>query len=786
MSNNTRSAQGQSSAGDPLRQPDGKLGETMAHGDTSSTGGVAPRAGQADQWIGRKIDRYLVRELLGTGGMGVVFLAHDTMIERDVAIKMLPEELSSSQNALGRFLAEAKSAGKIAHANVVSIYEIDQHENSYYLVMEYVGGGTIATELERGPLSVLAATKILADACRGLAAAHAVGLVHRDIKPANLLRSHDGAVKIADFGLAKQTLGATLNLTQEGSVAGTPYFMSPEQCEALPVDSRSDIYSLGATYYSLLSGEHPYQDAGSIVQIMFAHVKGPPLDPRKVNPSVPRACCEIVQRATAKRPEDRYQSAAEMLADLEAVIATLSGAEIQLPSHTGVGPAVRMPSTTLAPAVPTRRNWLIAAGLAAVGLAAGLGGFAVLRDSGEARQPDPALPVVLSGEPIRVGVLHSLSGSMEESESPVVDATLLAIDELNASGGVLGRPVEAVVRDGRSNSQAFAEEAENLLTKENVCTVFGCWTSADRKTIVPIIERHNNLLVYPVQYEGLEQSPNVIYLGATPNQQIIPALDWLYAFQRKRKFFLVGSDYVFPRTAGAIIRDELKQLGGEVVGEAYLPLGSYDVQKVVDQIVAAKPDVILNTINGDTNVPFFRRLHAAGITSDKIPTISFSIGGPELRHFDRGTLAGDFAAWSYFQSLDTLDNQRFVSLFQEKYGSQRVLNDPMEAAYIGVKLWAAAVQQAGSTDPEKIRAAFVQQKIMAPEGEVRIDPATQHAYRTPRMGRITADNDFEVVSSDVKPEPPRPFPPSRSRAEWEKFLADLHTQWGGRWSAPAK
>ncbi len=288
---------------------------------------------------------------------------------------------------------------------------------------------------------MLAASQITADACRGLSAAHAVGLVHRDIKPANLLRTSSGSVKIADFGLAKQTIGASLQLTQEGAVAGTPYFMSPEQCESRPVDARSDIYALGATYYSLLTGMHPYQDAGSIVQIMFAHVSGEPLDPRKIKPSIPTACAEIIQRATAKRPEDRYQSANEMLADLEAVIATLSGtSDIVLPSQSGVRSAIHAPTQAQGPQRHTRRNWLLAAGLGAVGMVTGIGGMILLRDSDSARQPDEALvvPPAPTGPPIRVGVLHSLTGSMEESESPVVDATLLAIEQLNAAGGVLG------------------------------------------------------------------------------------------------------------------------------------------------------------------------------------------------------------------------------------------------------------------------------------------------------------------------------------------------------------
>lgn len=347
------------------QRTDAKMGETLAHGESGAGLSAAnlPSFSNAEQWIGRRIDRYEIRSLLGAGGMGVVFLAFDTMIEREVALKMLPIELSSNETALSRFLSEAKAAGKLTHPNAVAIYEVDRDGDAYYLVMEYVGGGTIEAELQRsGGLSVLAATQITADACKGLAAAHGVGLVHRDIKPANLLRAPDGSVKIADFGLAKQTIGSSMQLTREGAVAGTPYYMSPEQCESRPVDARSDIYSLGATYYSLLTGAHPYEESGSIVQIMFAHVGGPPLDPRKIRATLPAACTQIVQRATAKKREDRYQSADEMLADLNAVIATLSGTtEIALPSRSGVNhAAVEAARSPLGAAKTNRRVWLAA------------------------------------------------------------------------------------------------------------------------------------------------------------------------------------------------------------------------------------------------------------------------------------------------------------------------------------------------------------------------------------------------------------------------------------------
>ena len=204
---------------------------------------------------------------------------------------------------------------------------------------------------------------------------------------------------------------------------------------------------------------------------------------------------------------------------------------------------------------------------------------------------------------------------------------------------------------------------------------------------MPVFEELDHLLVYPVQYEGIEESPNVIYTGAAPNQQIIPAVKWAYAFENKRRFFLVGSDYVFPRVAHAIIKDQLKELGAELVGEAFLPLGSSDVQPIIEQIIVAKPDVILNSINGDSNRAFFSELRASGITPETTPTISFSVEEEELRQLDAAAMAGDYAAWNYFQSIDSEENKQFVASFRKKYGPQRVVTDPMESAYFGVKLW---------------------------------------------------------------------------------------------------
>ncbi|HTT74767.1 MAG TPA: transporter substrate-binding protein [Candidatus Binataceae bacterium] len=371
--------------------------------------------------------------------------------------------------------------------------------------------------------------------------------------------------------------------------------------------------------------------------------------------------------------------------------------------------------------------------------------------------------------PIRVGVLHSLTGTMAHSESPVVDATLLAIGELNQRGGLLGRHVQAVVVDGKSDARTFGLEAEWLIKEKRALAIFGCWMSAHRKAVLPVVERHDSLLVYPVQYEGLEGSPNVFYLGAAPNQQIIPAIRWAFGFLNCKRLFLVGSDYIFPRIANEIVRDQVKRMGGTIAGESYIPSGGVEMASLVAQIAASKPDLIVNTINGDSYIPFFRSLRTHGLTPDRIPVLSFSIGENELRSLD---IPGNYAAWNYFQSIDRTENRLFVNSFRARYGPQRVTSDPMEAAYIGVHLWAQAVEQAGCEDIVRIREALRHQSLNAPEGAVHIDPVNQHTWKTIRVGRIIEEGQFDIIYSSENPIRPEPYPDSRSIGEWRSFLGD--------------
>lgn len=763
--------------------------EAVSRRDTAREMDVPTLSGKAISHVGKSLGKYQITGLIGQGGMGIVLKGHDPLIDRVVAIKLLPLEATADGISLRRFLAEARAAGRLSHPNVVQIYEVGQQETDYYLVMEFIGGGSVNDVLQKkGAFSVFDATRIIMDACRGLGAAHAAGLVHRDVKPANLLQTEMGTVKVTDFGIVKEAHAEAGGMTMTGVVIGTPYFMSPEQCEGRPVDARTDLYSLGATYYSLLTGASPYADSSSMMQVMFAHCHRDPPDPRQLVPTLPVACSRIIAKAMSKSADDRYQNADEMLADLEWVMASLTQVgQRTLSSSTNVNSAIH-------PAVPTqkseptsRRHFLMTAGLGSAAIIGGAGAAATWWFSSRSNSyPDPSaaiIPPPQAGPPLKVGVLHSLSGTMASSGSSVMDATLFAIDEVNQSGGVNGRTVKPIVVDGRSNGDRFAKEAERLITEEQVCAIFGGWTSSSRKVMRPVVERHDHLLLYPVQYEGLETSPNIVYFGSAPNQQILPAVDWARQTLGKSRFFLVGSDYVFPRAAHAIIRDELAAVGGTVVGEAFVPLGATELQGLVQKIRQTSPDMILNCINGDTNSVFFHDLREAGIIPENVPTLSFSVSEQELRGTNLDTMVGDYAAWTYFQSLDHPRNNLFREAFLGRF-PQRVLTDPMASAYASVLMWAQAAKEAQSDTPKAIRRALLSQRLQAPEGPLRIDTDNQHCYKTPRIGQIVDDGQFEIVWEAPEPVAPLPFPSSRTTEEWKSFLIDLQSGWNGEWAAP--
>ncbi len=380
------------------------------------------------------------------------------------------------------------------------------------------------------------------------------------------------------------------------------------------------------------------------------------------------------------------------------------------------------------------------------------------------------------GDTIKVGILHSLSGTMAISETTVVDAEQLAIKEINEAGGVLGKQIEAVIEDGGSDWPTFAEKATKLIDQDNVVTVFGCWTSASRKAVLPVFESKNHMLWYPVQYEGQECSKNIFYTGAAPNQQIEPAVDWLLE-NKGKEFFLVGSDYVFPRTANNIIKAQLEANGGTTVGEDYLPLGNTEVTPIITKIKSALPNggVIFNSLNGDSNVAFFKQIQAAGLTPDQYPVMSVSVAEEEVKQIGVEYLKDHYAAWNYFQTVDTPENNKFVEAFKAEYGEERVTNDPMEAAYIMVYLWKQAVEAAGTTDLEAVREAAIGQQFDAPEGQVEMYP-NHHISKTVRIGQVRDDGLFEIVSATDAPVAPIP---------WNQYVAETKG-YACDWSDPAK
>jgi urea transport system substrate-binding protein len=389
------------------------------------------------------------------------------------------------------------------------------------------------------------------------------------------------------------------------------------------------------------------------------------------------------------------------------------------------------------------------------------------------------------GDTIKVGILHSLTGTMAISESSLKDVELMAIEEINKAGGVLGKKVEAIVEDPQSKfTDVFPEKARKLLLKDNVAAVFGCWTSVSRKNVLPVFEENNGMLYYPVQYEGNECSKNVVYSGAAPNQQIIPAVEWLLK-KGYKKFYLLGSDYVFPRTANLIIVKYLKSKGLVPVAEKYTPLGHLEYATIVQDIKKAEPDVIFSTINGDSNVNFYNELAAQGITAgdvehpgaqkDQIPVVAVSVGEDELRGLDPSKVKGHLAAWNYYQSVDTPENKAFVKRFQDKYGKDRVTDDPIAAAYAQVYLWKLACEKAKSTDVDDVRKAIVTGEIGfdAPEGKIKIDPKNLHVYKKFRMGKIRGDKQFDIVYETPEAIEPDPYPqvafPGKS-CDWTKKI----------------
>ncbi len=760
--------------------------------------------------------KYKVVRVLGAGGMGVVVAARHVQLGKTVAIKILRGDALILGVNRARFEREGRVLASLTSEHVAKVHDVGALATGEpYLVMDLLEGETLGDRIRKhGHMPPEEVVTLVLQACEGLAEAHAVGVIHRDLKPDNLFickRVDDTEiVKVLDFGISKATEAAG-NITVAGLV-GTPAYMAPEQLDApSTVDARADVWSIGALMYEAITGRLPFDAQGQgVLPIATAILT---TEPKRIDaPGVAPELADVVQRCLSKRADDRYSSivalaralapfargdTASALVRMERTSknrATPSGAtHASWAEHEGpvLRPSAAETWAQTGKTLSRRQAIAIGASVVGVGVLAGgsflRGRFAASKaDDASAPLADAAGSVFARKEPIRIGVLHSLTGTMAASESSLVDAVLLAIAKVNASGGLLGRQVEPVVRDGRSHADSFVDAARGLLDESKVSFVFGCWTSAARRAVRPLFEERRRLLFYSVQYEGLESSPSIVYLGASPNQQLIPAVRWAFAFMQRKSFFLVGSDYVFPRVATEIIKDQLKLLGASVAGEAFLPLGTSEVGPVVERICKSGATMILNMVNGDTNVAFLRALRAAGVRPEQAPLLSFSLDQTGYRDLDPSIVAGDYLAWSYFEELDSAENRDFLQALHDRFGPLRPATDPMATSYSAVLLWAEAVRRAESLEPAAVRAALNVSRVSSPLGELRIDPATGHAVKGIAIGQIERDGKVQVVWSAPKAALPTPFPETRTREAWEALLSDLQREWGGRWEAPEK
>ena len=378
-------------------------------------------------------------------------------------------------------------------------------------------------------------------------------------------------------------------------------------------------------------------------------------------------------------------------------------------------------------------------------------------DAGASEESGGASCVETDGESVKVGLLNSMSGTMSISETTVRRSLELAIGEINAAGGVLGKQLEPVTEDGGSEPTVFAERATKLIQSDCVAAVFGGWTSSSRKAMLPVFESNDSLLFYPVQYEGLEASENIFYTGATTNQQIIPALDYLKNEVGVKSLFLVGSDYVFPQTANAIIKAYAQDAGIEIVGEDYEPLGSVEgIPTIVNRVQSSGADAVFNTLNGDSNVSFFTQYAGVGLDAETMPVLSVSIAEEEVPGIGLDKLVGQYTAWNYYQTVDSPENEDFVAAFKAAYGEDAVTSDPMEAAYTSLYLWKGMVEAAESFAVADVQEAADGVSFDAPEGPVTVNGDNHHIAKTALIGRVNADGLIDAVWSSDSPIEPDP------------------------------
>jgi urea transport system substrate-binding protein len=756
---------------------------------------------QGPDELGR-LGSYKIIKLLGAGGMGLVFEAEDTLLRRQVALKVMKPEIAIKADHRQRFLQEARSGAAIPHDNIATVFQVGLENNVPYLAMQFLQGESLGERLIReGKIPVEEAFRIMREVALGIAAAHESDLIHRDIKPDNIWLESDGhgrpwkRVKLLDFGLATSVSNTEEGSNESGMIMGTPHYMAPEQARGLPLDNRCDLFSIGCVLYQMISGELAFKGDNAL-KIMNALALHEPKPLNLIDPTVPFKVAELVQNLMAKKPSERISSAN----DLIKIIDEIDKVDHQSPNTTNSA-SFALPTPNLpgqgyqASLTPWYLNWktglIVLAAIINIGLLAFNYGIFGTHSN--------AISGLAFGEPIKVGVLHSTTGYMRTTGKNVKDLTLMAIAELNESGGLLeysdkGIPISrrriiAYESDGQSNPEIFATQSEKLITQEKVKAIFGCWNSTDRKECLNVFNRNNNILFYPTSYEGLEQNPNVVYLGAAPNQQLEFTFNHMIKTLGKKKLFHVGVNSVYSKVASEILSQQLKDIKEEdktvqavLSGEKLLNQGIFKFDDVVKAIAEAKPDLIINTLSGDSNRDFFRALRAQGIKGSTIPTLSFHISAEILQELDVESCTGDFVGWNYLPSIDTEQNKAFLQKVKTKLGNDTIVNDSMEAGYYGVYLWAQAVREAKSFDSDKVLQAIRGRTFPAPGGPVEIDKDTLHTYMIPRFGKIIGPGKFEIIQgNEGKPLRPIPYPRYRSPENWDKYLSNLHASWDNNW-----
>jgi urea transport system substrate-binding protein len=779
--------------------------------------------------------------MLGSGASSLVFEAYDPQLKRRVVLKVMRPELARKEDHQKRFLREARAVAAITSDYTIPIHQIGAHGGLPYIEMPLLAGETLQDRLQRDRrIAVNLSIEIIRQVVLGLQDAHNQGMVHRDIKPANIWleapeesNSEFKRVRILDFGLARehqQPIEMKSMVTVVGGVIGTPHFMSPEQAEGKPLDQRSDIFSLGIMWYAMLTGRLPF--LGDSMPAVLLGITAQPHKPiRDFVPNVPGLVCDLIDWMLSKNPEHRPNDAGEILASIDELrgsVETITSfgdssiIRVGIRSATANSergglmkrgrssrqwnnptdpkwPTTELPNTSSDAAIhkQVQQNGrllkLIAGFLVVCIIVVGTVVYASMTQ----RPAQPVVPVQAEKPRIPVGLLFARSGTMKISEESVEVATLLAIDEVNAAGGINGVMVEPIHGSGiDSTSQSYAKAAENLLQERKAVALFGCWTSCSRKSVLPVLRQHNALLFYPVQYEGLEQSEHVVYLGPTANQQLFPALDYLIDKAKAKTVALVGSDYVYPRSANEIIKDELVARGTKsmkVVSEQYCPLGCKDWDKVVDDLLAKKPDVIINSINGTSAFSFYETLRREESLRSlpRTPVLSLSLTQNELQLLPPDMIVGDYLAGSYFSSLTTDSARAFNDKIQKRSEGQLQATDMMAAAYTSVHLWAAAARQAPTLNAADMLSFLRKQTYEAPTGSIRVDENTLHLWQPSRIAQFKFNEtkkstDVAIVHAVKEGLVPKPYPATRTPAQWNRFLGELYRKWDGDWAEPIR